>query len=133
LAPTRELAMQVAEAISSFAASVGGLDVIAVYGGSPYRPQERALSRGAQVVVGTPGRVMDHVRRAPLKLAMVRSAVLGGADEMLRLRVAEDVEEILSHSPAARQLALCSAPMPPAIRRVATEHMKDPVRVSVSP
>ncbi|HJB11609.1 MAG TPA: DEAD/DEAH box helicase [Candidatus Brachybacterium merdavium] len=133
LAPTRELAMQVAEAISSFAASVGGLDVIAVYGGSPYGPQERALSRGAQVVVGTPGRVMDHMRRATLKLDMVRFAVLDEADEMLRMGFAEDVEEILSHSPAARQLALFSATMPPAIRRVATEHMKDPVRVSVSP
>src|SRR5699024_2453886 len=125
--------MQVAEAISSFAASVGGLDVIAVYGGSPYGPQERALSRGAQVVVGTPGRVMDHMRRATLKLDMVRFAVLDEADEMLRMGFAEDVEEILSHSPAARQLALFSATMPPAIRRVATEHMKDPVRVSVSP
>ena len=133
LAPTRELAMQVAEAISSFATSVGGLDVIAVYGGSPYGPQERALSRGAQVVVGTPGRVMDHMRRATLKLDTVRFAVLDEADEMLRMGFAEDVEEILSHSPASRQLALFSATMPPAIRRVASEHMKDPVRVSVSP
>ena len=133
LAPTRELAMQVAEAISSFATSVGGLDVIAVYGGSPYGPQERALARGAQVVVGTPGRVMDHMRRATLKLDTVRFAVLDEADEMLRMGFAEDVEEILSHSPASRQLALFSATMPSAIRRVATEHMKDPVRVSVSP
>ena len=133
LAPTRELAMQVAEAISSFATSVGGLDVLAVYGGSPYGPQERALARGAQVVVGTPGRVMDHMRRTNLRLDKVRFAVLDEADEMLRMGFAEDVEEILSHSPASRQLALFSATMPAAIRRVATEHMKDPVRVSVSP
>lgn len=133
LAPTRELAMQVADAIASFATSIGGLEVVAVYGGSPYGPQERALSRGAQVVVGTPGRVMDHMRRTSLRLDAVRFAVLDEADEMLRMGFAEDVEEILSHSPETRQVALFSATMPPAIRRVADEHMKDPVRVSVSP
>lgn len=133
LAPTRELAMQVAEAISSFATAIGGLDVVAVYGGSPYGPQERALTRGAQVVVGTPGRIMDHMRRTTLRLDQVRFAVLDEADEMLRMGFAEDVEEILSHSPATRQVALFSATMPPAIERVAAEHMKDPVRVSVTP
>jgi ATP-dependent RNA helicase DeaD len=133
LAPTRELAMQVADAISSFATAIGGLDVIALYGGSPYGPQERALSRGAQVVVGTPGRVMDHMRRANLKLDTIRFAVLDEADEMLRMGFAEDVEEILSHSPASRQVALFSATMPSAIQRVAQDHMKDPVRVSVTP
>ncbi|MFC7374287.1 MULTISPECIES: DEAD/DEAH box helicase [unclassified Brachybacterium] len=133
LAPTRELAMQVADAISSFATAIGGLDVVAVYGGSPYSPQERALRRGAQVVVGTPGRVMDHMRRNTLRLETIRFAVLDEADEMLRMGFAEDVEEILSHSPASRQLALFSATMPSAIQRVAQNHMKDPVRVSVSP
>ncbi|MGO2585204.1 MAG: DEAD/DEAH box helicase [Brachybacterium tyrofermentans] len=133
LAPTRELAMQVADAISSFATSIGGLDVLAVYGGSPYGPQERALARGAQVVVGTPGRVMDHMRRTNLRLDTIRFAVLDEADEMLRMGFAEDVEEILSHSPASRQVALFSATMPSAIQRVAQTHMKDPVRVSVSP
>lgn len=133
LAPTRELAMQVADAISSFATSMGGLDVVALYGGSPYGPQERALSRGAQVVVGTPGRVMDHMRRANLKLDTIRFAVLDEADEMLRMGFAEDVEEILSHSPETRQVALFSATMPAAIQRVAQTHMKDPVRVSVTP
>ncbi|WP_245810293.1 DEAD/DEAH box helicase [Brachybacterium massiliense] len=133
LAPTRELAMQVADAIASFATSMGGLDVVALYGGSPYGPQERALARGAQVVVGTPGRVMDHMRRTNLRLDTIRFAVLDEADEMLRMGFAEDVEEILSHSPASRQVALFSATMPSAIQRVAQTHMKDPVRVSVSP
>ncbi|WP_193106390.1 DEAD/DEAH box helicase [Brachybacterium sp. FME24] len=132
LAPTRELAMQVADAISSFATAIGGLDVIALYGGSPYGPQERALARGAQVVVGTPGRVMDHMRRTNLRLDSIRFSVLDEADEMLRMGFAEDVEEILSHSPASRQIALFSATMPSAIQRVAQNHMKDPVRVSVS-
>lgn len=133
LAPTRELAMQVADAIASFATSIGGLDVVALYGGSPYGPQERALARGAQVVVGTPGRVMDHMRRTNLRLDTIRFAVLDEADEMLRMGFAEDVEEILSHSPASRQVALFSATMPSAIQRVAQTHMKDPVRVRVSP
>ncbi|MDN5820939.1 MAG: DEAD/DEAH box helicase [Brachybacterium sp.] len=132
LAPTRELAMQVADAIASFATSIGGLDVVALYGGSPYGPQERALARGAQVVVGTPGRVMDHMRRTNLRLDTIRFAVLDEADEMLRMGFAEDVEEILSHSPASRQVALFSATMPSAIQRVAQTHMKDPVRVRVS-
>ncbi|GAA1489618.1 DEAD/DEAH box helicase [Brachybacterium sacelli] len=133
LAPTRELAMQVADAISSFATAIGGLDVLAVYGGSPYGPQERALARGAQVVVGTPGRVMDHMRRTNLRLDTIRVAVLDEADEMLRMGFAEDVEEILSHTPTSRQVALFSATMPSAIQKVAQDHMKDPVRVSVSP
>lgn len=132
LTPTRELAMQVADAITSFASATEGVDVVAVYGGSPYGPQEKALRRGAQVVVGTPGRVMDHMRRNTLRLDGVRFAVLDEADEMLRMGFAEDVEEILSHSPATRQVALFSATMPPAIQKVADEHMKDPVRVSVS-
>src|SRR5699024_1875874 len=133
LAPTRELAMQVADAIASFATSIGGLDVVALYGGSPYGPQERALARGAQVVVGTPGRVMDHMRRTNLRLDTIRDAVLDEADDMLRMGFAEDVEEILSHSPDTRQVALFSATMPAAFQRVAQTHMQDPVRVSVSP
>lgn len=132
LAPTRELAMQVADAIASFAAASDGLDVVAVYGGSPYGPQERALERGAQVVVGTPGRVMDHMRRGNLRLDGIRYAVLDEADEMLRMGFAEDVEEILSHSPESKQVALFSATMPPAIEKVAGEHMTDPVRVSIA-
>ena len=133
LTPTRELAMQVADAIASFASAIGGLEVVAVYGGSPYPPQERALARGAQVVVGTPGRVMDHMRRSSLRLDTVRFAVLDEADEMLRMGFAEDVEEILSKAPASRQVALFSATMPPAIRKVAADHMTDPERISITP
>lgn len=133
LAPTRELAMQVADAIASFTSHLEGIGVVPVYGGSPYGPQERALERGAQVVVGTPGRVMDHMRRKSLRLDGLRFAVLDEADEMLRMGFAEDVEEILSHSPATKQLALFSATMPPAIQKVAGDHMSDPVRISVTP
>lgn len=132
MAPTRELAMQVADAIASFAEQVQDLSVTAVYGGSPYGPQERALSQGAQVVVGTPGRVIDHLKRGNLKLADVKYVVLDEADEMLRMGFAEDVEEILSYAPATKQVALFSATMPPAIKKVASDHMTDPVSVSVA-
>jgi ATP-dependent RNA helicase DeaD len=132
LAPTRELAMQVAEAISTFAQDVDGLSVTSVYGGSPYGPQERALSRGTQVVVGTPGRVIDHLKRGNLHLETLKYLVLDEADEMLRMGFAEDVDEILTHAPQSKQVALFSATMPPAIQRVAEEHMSSPVRVSVS-
>ncbi|MDO5661179.1 MAG: DEAD/DEAH box helicase [Brachybacterium sp.] len=132
LAPTRELAMQVAEAISSFAAQIPGLTVTSVYGGSPYGPQERALEKGSQVVVGTPGRVIDHLKRGNLRLDTLRYVVLDEADEMLRMGFAEDVEQILSFAPAEKQVALFSATMPAAIRKVAGDHMRDPVQVSVS-
>lgn len=132
LAPTRELAMQVADAIASFAHDVPGLVVTPVYGGSPYGPQERALSRGSQVVVGTPGRVIDHLKRGNLRLEHVRTLVLDEADEMLRMGFAEDVDQILSYTPAQKQIALFSATMPPAIKKVAADHMTDPVSVSVA-
>ncbi|MDQ0426993.1 DEAD/DEAH box helicase [Cellulomonas iranensis] len=132
LTPTRELAMQVADAITSFAADIDGLQVVAVYGGSPYLPQQRALARGAQVVVGTPGRVIDHIDRRTLKLADVKFLVLDEADEMLRMGFAEDVDRVLSGTPAGRQVALFSATMPPQIRRVADKHLVDPVSVAVS-
>jgi ATP-dependent RNA helicase DeaD len=132
LVPTRELAMQGADAISSFAQDVKDIEVVSVYGGSSYVPQERALRRGAQVVVGTPGRIMDHLRRGTLDLAGVGYTVLDEADEMLRMGFAEDVDEILSHCPEDKQAALFSATMPPAIKKVATDHMHDPVQVSVA-
>src|SRR6188768_1883719 len=120
LAPTRELAMQVADAIQSFATHMPGLNVLAVYGGSPFLPQQRALARGAQVVVGTPGRVLDHLDRRTLKMDDVRFLVLDEADEMLRMGFAEDVEKIFAMAPRdGRQVALFSATMPPAIRAVA--------------
>jgi len=132
LTPTRELALQVSEAIASFATHLDGLDVLAVYGGSPYQPQIRALAQGAQVVVGTPGRVMDHLAKGTMDLADVRFLVLDEADEMLRMGFAEDVDTIFAQAPAERQVALFSATMPPAIRRVASEHLNDPVSIAVA-
>ena len=132
LTPTRELAMQVAEAIESFAKHLPGLGVVAVYGGSPFLPQQRALARGAQVVVGTPGRVMDHLDRRTLRLDAVKYLVLDEADEMLRMGFAEDVDTIFKQAPTKRQVALFSATMPPAIVRVAQEHLNDPVEIAVS-
>lgn len=131
LTPTRELAQQVAEALTSFARRLRGLRVLAVYGGAPFLPQKRALDAGAQVVVGTPGRVIDHLDRGTLTLGAVRFLVLDEADEMLRMGFAEDVERIASAIPSGRQVALFSATMPAAIVRVAEEHLADPVRVAV--
>lgn len=132
LAPTRELAVQVAEALESFASRMPGLEVLAVYGGSPYLPQQRALRAGAQVVVGTPGRVIDHLDRGSLNLDGVRFLVLDEADEMLRMGFAEDVDRIASAAPKDRQVALFSATMPAGIRRVANQHLTDPVEITVS-
>lgn len=132
LAPTRELAMQSAEAIQSFATQTR-VDVLAVYGGSPYGPQLRALEQGVQVVVGTPGRIMDLIDRGALDLHNVTYFVLDEADEMLRMGFAEDVEKIASDLPEERISALFSATMPPFIRKVAQSHMKDPVEISITP
>ncbi|MGV4376320.1 DEAD/DEAH box helicase [Trueperella pyogenes] len=133
LAPTRELAMQGAEAIDNFASNTTGLNVVAVYGGSSYVPQINALKDGAQVVVGTPGRVMDLIDKGALKLQSVKYFVLDEADEMLRMGFAEDVEKIASGLPAQRVTALFSATMPATIRRVAQTHMSDPVEITVTP
>ena len=119
LAPTRELAIQVAEAFQTYAAFLPGFHVLPIYGGSDYRGQIRGLQRGAQVVVGTPGRVMDHLRRGTLKLGELRCVVLDEADEMLRMGFIDDVTWILDQTPAERQVALFSATMPREIRRVA--------------
>ncbi|WP_278234473.1 DEAD/DEAH box helicase [Isoptericola sp. AK164] len=132
LAPTRELAMQVAEAVESFATHLPGVQVLPVYGGAPYQPQQRALRDGVHVVVGTPGRVMDHLDRGALHLDTVKFLVLDEADEMLRMGFAEDVETIFGQAPAERQVALFSATMPPAIRQVADTHLTDPVQIAVS-
>ena len=132
LAPTRELAMQGAAAIDDFASHSRNLDVVAVYGGSSYTPQLRALERGAQVVVGTPGRLMDLMDRGALKLEHVTYFVLDEADEMLRMGFAEEVETIASKLPDERISALFSATMPPAIRRVADQHMHNPEAVTIS-
>ena len=132
LTPTRELAGQVAEALASFAVHLPRIEVVAVYGGAPYLPQQRALARGAQVVVGTPGRVIDHIDRGTLPLDDVRVLVLDEADEMLRMGFAEDVDRVASGVPAGRQTALFSATLPPGIVRVADRHLTDPVRIAVT-
>ena len=132
LTPTRELAIQVADAIESMAAHLDGVRVVAVYGGASYVPQLKALAAGTQVVVGTPGRVIDHLERGTLKLADLRFLVLDEADEMLRMGFAEDVDRILTDAPKTRQTALFSATMPPAIRAVAATHLTDPIDIAVT-
>ncbi|WP_366179922.1 DEAD/DEAH box helicase [Actinomyces timonensis] len=132
LAPTRELALQSADAITEMASRSRGLDVVAVYGGAPYGPQIGALKSGAQVVVGTPGRVIDLIDKGALVLDAVKYFVLDEADEMLRMGFAEDVETIAASLPSDRRTALFSATMPPAIERVAAEHLVDPARIEVS-
>ncbi|MBO3724957.1 DEAD/DEAH box helicase [Actinomyces bowdenii] len=132
LAPTRELALQSAEAIADMASRSRGLDVVAVYGGAPYGPQIGALRSGAQVVVGTPGRVIDLIDKGVLALDRVRYFVLDEADEMLRMGFADDVETIAQSLPSERRTALFSATMPPAIQAVARQHLHEPVQVEVS-
>ncbi|MHA7279274.1 DEAD/DEAH box helicase [Arthrobacter sp. MDT2-2] len=131
LAPTRELALQVADAFTSYAKHMEGFTVLPVYGGSPYGPQLNGLRRGAQVVVGTPGRVIDHIEKGSLDLSNLEYVVLDEADEMLRMGFAEDVEKILASTPAEKQVALFSATMPPAIRRIAKKYLNDPAEISV--
>ncbi len=131
LEPTRELALQVAEAFQGFAKYIEDFHVAPVYGGASYEPQIRALRRGAQVVVGTPGRLMDLIERGKLDLSGVRFIVIDEADEMLRMGFIDDVDWILSNAPKERQTALFSATMPPAIARIAREHLKDPEDIEI--
>ena len=131
LAPTRELAIQVAEAFQKYARHMPGFHVLPIYGGSDYRGQFRQLQRGVHVVVGTPGRVMDHMRRKSLDLSGLQTLVLDEADEMLRMGFIEDVQWILDQTPPKRQIALFSATMPEAIRRIAKRHLRDPQEVSI--
>tara|TARA_R110001592_G_scaffold363043_1_gene679725 strand:+ start:211976 stop:213880 length:1905 start_codon:yes stop_codon:yes gene_type:complete len=131
LAPTRELAIQVAEAFQKYARHLPGFHVLPIYGGSDMRGQLRQLERGVHVVVGTPGRVMDHMRRGSLKLSKLQTLVLDEADEMLRMGFIDDVEWILEQTPAQRQIALFSATMPDAIRRIAKRHLTDPQEISI--
>lgn len=132
LAPTRELAIQVAAAIESFAKNISGLKVATLYGGQSYQPQFQQLERGAQVVVGTPGRLMDHLRRKSLKLDNLSFCVLDEADEMLNMGFLEDIEWILEHLPKQTQMALFSATMPPQIRKVANRFLKDPEHIKIA-
>jgi len=131
LAPTRELAMQVAEAFRRYGTHLPGLRVLPIYGGQSYGIQVRGLSRGPQVVVGTPGRVIDHMRRGTLSLASLRALVLDEADEMLRMGFIDDVRWILERTPDARQVALFSATMPREVRRIAERHLHQPRHVRV--
>ncbi|MCL1144110.1 DEAD/DEAH box helicase [Shewanella gaetbuli] len=132
LAPTRELAVQVAEAFGSYAKHMKGFHVLPIYGGQSMHQQLSALRRGPQVIVGTPGRVMDHMRRGTLKLDSLKALVLDEADEMLKMGFIDDIEWVLEHKPANSQLALFSATMPEQIKRVANKHLNDPVHISIA-
>ncbi|WP_022974043.1 DEAD/DEAH box helicase, partial [Xanthomonas maliensis] len=132
LAPTRELAIQVAEAFQKYAEAIPGFRVLPVYGGQPYVQQLSALKRGVHVVVGTPGRVIDHLDRGTLDLSQLKTLVLDEADEMLRMGFIDDVEAVLKKLPEQRQVALFSATMPPAIRRIAQTYLKDPAEVTIA-
>jgi len=131
LAPTRELALQVCEAFERYAAHVRGVHVLPVYGGQGYGVQLSALRRGVHVVVGTPGRIMDHLEKGTLDLTELRFLVLDEADEMLNMGFAEDVETILADTPDSKQVALFSATMPAPIRRLSKRYLTDPVEISV--
>jgi ATP-dependent RNA helicase DeaD len=131
LTPTRELAIQVAESFERYASGLSGLRVLAVYGGQDYNVQFRGLDRGCHVIVGTPGRVMDHMRRGSLKLDGLTGLVLDEADEMLNMGFAEDVEWILEQAPAERQIALFSATMPEPIRRIAQKYLRNPEHITI--
>jgi ATP-dependent RNA helicase DeaD len=131
LAPTRELALQVAEAFQRYAAHLKGFHVLPIYGGQDYSTQLRQLKRGAHVVVGTPGRIMDHMRRGTLMLDNLSVLVLDEADEMLRMGFIDDVEWILEQAPTEKQIALFSATMPGPIRKIAKDYLHDPVEVTI--
>ncbi|WP_345779841.1 DEAD/DEAH box helicase [Luteimonas galliterrae] len=132
LAPTRELAIQVAEAFQRYAAKIPGFHVLPIYGGQSYGPQLAALRRGVHVVVGTPGRVIDHLQRGSLDLSELTWLVLDEADEMLRMGFIDDVETVLKKTPESRQVALFSATMPSQIRRIAQTYLRDPAEVTIA-
>lgn len=132
LAPTRELAVQVAEAFGSYSKFMKGMHVLPIYGGQSMHQQLNALRRGPQIIVGTPGRVMDHMRRGTLKLDTLKAMVLDEADEMLKMGFIDDIEWILEHTPKQRQLALFSATMPEQIKRVANKYLTEPAHISIA-
>jgi ATP-dependent RNA helicase DeaD len=131
LAPTRELAIQVAEAFQGYASKLKGFHVLPIYGGQEYSTQLRQLKRGAHVIVGTPGRVMDHMRKGTLKLSQLTTLVLDEADEMLRMGFIDDVEWILDQIPEKRQIALFSATMPTVIRKIANKYLSNPEQITI--
>ena len=132
LAPTRELAIQVAEAFQRYAAHIPGFHVLPIYGGQSYGTQLSALRRGVHVVVGTPGRVIDHLEKGSLDLSQLKTMVLDEADEMLRMGFIDDVESILKRTPATRQTTLFSATMPAAIKRIAKTYQRDPAEITIA-
>ena len=131
MAPTRELAIQVAEAFQAYARYIKGFHVLPIYGGTPYPPQIKALKRGPHVIVGTPGRLLDHLNRGTLKLDSVMAMVLDEADEMLRMGFIEDVETMMKATPASKQTALFSATMPDAIKRIGNSYMREPEFIKI--
>ncbi|MFI7002961.1 DEAD/DEAH box helicase [Nocardia sp. NPDC050175] len=131
LAPTRELAIQVAEAFGRYATHIPGLHVLPIYGGQAYGVQLSGLRRGAHVVVGTPGRVIDHLEKGTLDLSQLKYLVLDEADEMLKMGFQEDVERILKDTPSTKQVALFSATMPAAIRKISKQYLNNPVEITV--
>jgi ATP-dependent RNA helicase DeaD len=133
LVPTRELALQVAEAIHTYARDLERVRVLPLYGGQPIDRQIARLRGGAQIIVGTPGQIMDHLRRETLSLEALKMVVLDETDEMLRMGFIEDVEWILAHAPGRFQTALFTATMPKEVRRLASRYLKDPVAVAIQP
>ncbi|HEY7887836.1 MAG TPA: DEAD/DEAH box helicase [Steroidobacteraceae bacterium] len=131
LVPTRELAIQVAEAFQRYAAHLKGFHVLPIYGGQSYVPQLKGLKRGVHVIVGTPGRVMDHMKRGVLQVDAIRFIVLDEGDEMLQMGFVDAIEWILEQAPPQRQIALFSATVPPAIRRIAQTHMREPAQITI--
>ncbi len=131
LTPTRELAIQVAEAFEQYGSGLKKLRVLAVYGGAAYQPQLSALHRGVHVIVGTPGRLIDHIKQSAINLDGIHSLVLDEADEMLRMGFIDDVKWILSQAPIERQIALFSATMPGPIRDIAEKHLRQPKSITV--
>ena len=131
LTPTRELAIQVARSFSTYACNMSRFSVLAIYGGSDYTAQFRQLERGVEVVVGTPGRVIDHIKRGTLDLSELKCLVLDEADEMLNMGFLDDVKFVLEESPDGRQIALFSATLPPPIRTIAQQYLNDPARVTI--
>lgn len=132
LAPTRELALQVCEAFESYATKLPDVHLLPVYGGQAYGQQLSALRRGVDIVVGTPGRIMDHLKRGSLDLSQIKYLVLDEADEMLKMGFAEDVETILADTPEEKQVALFSATMPAQIRRISQQHLNDPEEIKIA-
>jgi len=131
LAPTRELAIQVAEAFQKYAAKMPGFHVLPIYGGQSYTPQLKGLKRGAHVIVGTPGRILDHVKSGALQLDQLKFLVLDEGDEMLQMGFVDDIEWLFEQAPQEKQVCLFTATLPHAIRRIASTHMRDPREISV--